>query len=96
MGREFRVMLHNHKVIDYGSYWQLHGAMDILNDDEEKEVKALAEEASRRIGTPLAVIDIGQDINDKWWVIEAGDPQFCAVTHISGHVFWQYMKDVVE
>jgi hypothetical protein len=92
MGREFRVLLYNHKMIDYGYYWMLEGEGK-LSPDEEKIVQELAEEASRRIGTPLAVIDIGQDVNDKWWVIETGDPQFCAVTHIPGHVFWQHLKN---
>lgn len=92
MGREYRVLLYNHEVIDYGYYWMLEGDSNDLLPDEEKIVKQLAKEASEKIGVPLAVIDIGQDINNKWWVIEAGDPQFCGVTHIPGHVFWQHLK----
>lgn len=95
MGREFRVLLFNHKVIDYGYYWMTHGHADVLSAEEEQAVKTLAEEASQRIGVPLAVIDIGQDVSGKWWVIETGDPQFCAVTHIPGHVFWQHLKTYV-
>jgi len=95
MGREFRVLLHNNKVIDYGYYWMTHGKADTLSFDEENIVKALAETASKRIETPMAVIDIGQDTDNKWWVIETGDPQFCAVTHIPGHVFWQHLKNRV-
>ena len=93
MGREFRVLLYNHKVIDLGYYWMTHDDKNNqLSELENKQIRELAEEASRRIGTPLAVVDIGQDIDDKWWVIETGDPQFCAVTHIPGHVFWQHLK----
>lgn len=93
MGREYRVMLYRNKVIDYGYYWMTQHHFSKLNSEEEKLVKELAEEASRRINVPLAVVDIGQDIHDKWWVIETGDPQFCGVTHISGHVFWQTLKN---
>lgn len=95
MGREFRVMLFNHKVIDCGYYWMTHGISDSVTAEEDKAIRELAEEASRRIGTPLAVIDIGQDTDNKWWVIETGDPQFCAVTHIPGHIFWQHLKSKV-
>lgn len=95
MGREFRVMLYQNQVIDYGYYWMTHGKKDTPSESEDKIIRELAVEASKRCGAPLIVVDVGQDIDNKWWVIETGDPQFCGVTHISGHVFWQHLKRMV-
>jgi hypothetical protein len=92
MGREFRVMLYQNQVIDYGYYWMTHEKKDVPTQSEDRLIRELAVEASTRCGTPLTVVDVGQDVDDKWWVIEMGDPQFCGVTHISGHVFWQHLK----
>lgn len=89
MGREFRVLLCNNEVLGYDYYWMHKDEHAVLSPDEEKQVKELAIEVSKRLCAPLIVVDIGQDINDKWWVIEVGDPQFCGVTHMPGHIFWQ-------
>jgi len=94
LGREFRVILYNNEVVGYSYYWS-DFASDKLTQEEERQVTNLARLASIRIGAPLVTIDVGQDTDDKWWVIEAGDPQFCALTHVHSHLFWQYLKNNV-
>ena len=83
MSREFRLFLFRAQVLAFGFYWPLSTPSIVeLSPQEKTEVFALAEEAARRFEAPFVAIDVGQDEDGKWWVIESGDPQFAGLSFI--------------
>lgn len=96
LGREYRVFLYKHRVLELGYYWEGDDALRDLNPGERAKVVALAEEASQRLGVPFVAIDIGQKEDDNWVVIEAGDAQFAGASQVSMLKLWHHLKVAVE
>lgn len=88
LGREFRVFVWNGAVVGLGYYWEGGDALDDLTPAEERTVRDLARHAATRLGTPYVAVDVGQDTQGRWWVIEIGDGQFSGLSRISPLMLW--------
>jgi hypothetical protein len=53
---------------------------------------ALAVQASRRVGTPFIVVDVGQLETGEWIVIEVGDGQFAGLSQVPVLELWSRMS----
>lgn len=97
ISREFRVFLYKAEVIAYGFYWPFaqEGFMK-LTEGEERLVLELAQKAARRFEAPYLSIDVGQTEDDRWWVIESGDPQFAGISYIQPKVMAERLTALVK
>jgi hypothetical protein len=83
MSREFRVFLYRAEVVAYGFYWPLFDEpMTQLSAEEEQQMLGLAKEAARRLNVGYVSIDVAQQKDNSWIVIETGDPQFSGLSFI--------------
>jgi len=93
-GREFRVFLYRHEVLEYGYYWDEKDELSDLSSEEEREVLSLAIEASSRMNVPFLCVDVGQLADGSWIVIETGDPQFSGMSKISPLKLWKKLREI--
>jgi len=94
LGREYRVFLCRGEVFGYGYYWEGDDPLKALTACEERAVLALATEAAERVGTPYIAVDIGQQENGEWIVIETGDAQFSGVSQTPLLALWSRLSRV--
>lgn len=66
---EYRVFFVNQKPIFCIPYWN-DGTVYTDNSSPPNE---WLEDISKRIHSPFVALDIAQDINNKWWIIEVND-----------------------
>jgi hypothetical protein len=93
-GREYRVFLHNNKVLGFGYYWEGDDPLMNLSSEEQSTVLSLAIQASTNLNTPYVAIDIGQLESDEWIVIESGDAQFAGVSRIPLLALWSEIRKI--
>ena len=83
MSREFRVFLYRGEVVAHGFYWPLFDhPMTQLSPVEEETLLSVAREAARRLRVGYVSVDVAQQEDDRWIVIETGDPQFSGLSFI--------------
>jgi len=87
-GREFRVFLYHHHILDLGYYWEGDDPLETLTPDENLQVRALAHDAASRLKVPFLAVDIGQLESGQWIVIEVGDGQFSGYSKIPVLRLW--------
>ena len=71
--------------------WEGDDPLAHLTPDEEQIVHVLVREAAQRIGSPYLTVDIGQDEDSHWWVIETGDAQFSGLSQTPRLVLWNQL-----
>jgi hypothetical protein len=96
LGREYRVFVLDERVVGYGYYWEGWDELRDLNTEEEKSVLALALEAARRVGSPFLAVDVGQQEDGTWTIIEVGDAQFAASGQMERLPLWSKLRDIVQ
>jgi len=96
LGREFRAILWHGVIVGMGYYWEGDDPLKSLSSNEEREVRALAIEAARRLETPYVAIDIGQTTDGDWIVIESGDAQFSGVSQIPLFGLWHNLRQAAD
>jgi hypothetical protein len=75
IAREFRVILYQDTPLGIGHYWPEEDPLSGLNEEEHIIIYELAVKASQQLRVPYLAIDIAQQENGSWTVIETGDPQ---------------------
>ncbi len=88
LGREFRVFVWRGEVVGWGYYWEGEDELAATTAPERDQVHGLALEAARRLSIPYLSVDIGQDVNGRWWVIEVGDGQFSGTSQVPRLGLW--------
>jgi hypothetical protein len=48
----------------------------------------LVREAAQRVGSRYLTVDIGQDKDSHWWVIETGDATFSSLSQTPRLILW--------
>jgi len=96
IGREFRVFLFQGKVLSLAYYWEGEDAYSSLNEEEESEVRRLAEKTAARLSVPWISVDIGQKESGEWIVIECGDAQFSGLSQNNPHQLWHSLAEAVR
>jgi len=92
MGREFRAFVYHGEIVGLGYYWESDDPLASLSPTEEHTVCSLAIEAAQRVGTPYIAVDIGQTIDNSWYVIETGDAQFSGLSRIPKIELWHRLR----
>jgi hypothetical protein len=87
-GREFRVFLYGDQIMAMGYYWEGEDSLAELTEEENAAVTGLAREVALRIKVPFLVVDIGQQEDGEWIVVESGDAQFAGLSQINPLALW--------
>lgn len=85
---EFRVFCWRGEVVGFGPYWWQAPAYR-CTPAEASAARALAAEAARRVGVPFLVVDVAQDAEGRWWVVECNDGQESGMAGVSALAVWQ-------
>ncbi len=94
LGREYRVFIHEDRILGLGYYWEGADSLKELSTLERAAVVALAGEAARRLRTPYLAVDIGQLEDSSWIVIETGDAQFAGVSQTPLLQLWSAIAEI--
>lgn len=89
---EFRTFWWHGELVGLGRYWW-QGQPYALTRDEEPHALALARDAALRVDVPFLVVDIAQQIDGTWIVIECNDAQESGHTGVSALGLWRTLVD---
>ncbi len=96
-GREFRVFVWQRStVLGRGYYWDADDPLATLTSVEEKEIQELACEAAERLQVPYIAVDVAQQTDGQWVVIETGDAQFSGLRQTPRLALWQALKNRID
>ena len=76
IGREYRLFCYRGEILTRFYYWRGDDPFGTLTDEETRDIEALAQSALQRLEVPYCSLDLGQDEDGRWWVIETADGQF--------------------
>ena len=95
-GREYRLFCYRGAVITKAYYWGGADPFGELRGAELDAVERLAKEALVRLDVPYCTLDIGQDEDERWWIIESADGQFSgmAAQEVTGH--WHRLAKLLQ
>ena len=88
VGREYRFFLCRGRILEYGYYWDDEDDFGPLTDDERSTAEALAAHAAARLRVPYVALDLGQEEDGRWIVIEANDAQFSGLGRVPALNLW--------
>jgi hypothetical protein len=94
LGREYRAIVYKQEMFGLGYYWEGEDELKGLSKTEQSRVEQLALEAANRLSVPYAAVDIGQLEDERWIVIETGDPQFSGVSQIPLLQLWSKIAGI--
>lgn len=94
LGREYRVFTYRQTILGWGYYWEGEDLLKALTADEKKIVLQLALTAAARLEIPYLAVDIGQQEDGQWIVIEVGDAQFSGVSQIPTLQLWHAIREL--
>lgn len=92
---EFRTFWWHGELAAAGPYFAEFARYE-WSDSERDEALSLAGEAARRIALPFIVVDVAQQQDGSWIVIEINDAQECGFTGIRPLTLWQRMVDLEQ
>jgi len=95
-GREYRVFLYRGEVMGHGFYWPYLLDFATLSPEEERDVLALARAAAGRLPTPWVSLDIAQQHDGRWILLETGDPQFSGLGLMSSEAMLRRLLTAVR
>jgi len=95
LGREFRLLFYRQQLLSYGYVWEGDDPDKFLSLDEEAAMLDCAHAAIQRLPSPFVTLDLAQQTDDTWTVIETGDPQFTAFAHVPPIQVWQQLTDLL-
>jgi hypothetical protein len=96
--KEFRVFILNAQVLAKGFYWSNH----IDNIEEKISTEDIPEEFLQEVIQKVKgkinfyTVDVAQDINGKWWVVELNDGQMAGLSCIDLDEFYSNMKRILR
>ncbi len=85
---EFRSFWWRGELVGIGRYWS-QGRDYGLTGAEELAALTIAREAARRVDVPFLVVDLAQQIDGTWIVIECNDGQESGYAGVSPLAMWQ-------
>lgn len=90
---EFRTFWWRGQLVGSGRYWvevpQYH-----WTEREKSDAIAMAGQAAAALAVPFLVIDVGQQVDGQWIVIEVNDAQYCGYTGMPPLKLWQNILEV--
>lgn len=85
---EFRSFWWRGEPVGIGRYWW-QGRDYVLAREQRAAALTLAREAARRVDVPFLVVDVAQQIDGTWIVIECNDGQESGYAGVSPFALWQ-------
>lgn len=85
---EFRTFWWRGELVGSGPYWRDTPAFR-WSRSERQEALAVARRAARAVEVPFLVVDVAQDVDGRWWVIELNDAQESGYAGCSSLGIWQ-------
>ncbi len=95
LSREFRLFLFDAEVVGEGYYWAYEDPFGPLEPLLREQLHGLAKEAARRLSVPYLAVDIAQQEDLTFVLIEVGDPQFSGLSHIPPGTLWSSLSAAV-
>lgn len=99
MTNEWRLFFYKNQLIDYGFYWATLDNLEIIDgSDFLNSGLKVAKECAEIISefTNFFVVDVAQDIEGKWWVVEINDGQMSGLSLIPHERFYRNLYKVLE
>lgn len=97
LGREYRAFLYQQHLITYGYAWAGDDPLRYIRTIQEEETMLeVVYQAVARLKAPFVAIDVAQQENGQWIVIETSDPQFSGTGQIPLIQFWRGIRDQVK
>ncbi len=96
LGREYRAFVYRGQVLIYGYYWDEAADPFLLTIEDQQQLGELASRAAQRVGTPFIAVDLGQQEDGTWIVIEVGDGQFSGLSHVPVLELWSRLTDAIQ
>ncbi len=90
---EFRTFWWHGELVGAGPYFAEYARYE-WSEEEKVSALQLAEEAARRIALPFLVVDVAQQADGQWIVIEVNDAQESGFTGILALSLWQRMVEL--
>jgi hypothetical protein len=90
---ELRTFFWRGQLAGVGRYWYQAPPYPVT-PREEADALAVAQEAARRVDVPFLVVDVAQDVDGRWWVIECNDGQESGYAAISPFALWQRIVEL--
>jgi hypothetical protein len=84
---EHRVFVLDGHVVGLGAYWRDAGIE--RTPEEDREIRALALEAQRRLDVPFLAVDVAQRADGGLIVIETNDAQESGYTSVDPEALWR-------
>lgn len=76
---EFRLFYYKNKLLTSGYYWSIAEDTDHVIDQEGLAfAQSVADKVSKKVN--FYVLDVAQDLNGKWWLIEINDGQMSGLS----------------
>jgi len=85
---EFRTFWWRGHLVGSGRYWMNVPSYD-WTENEKVDAIAVAKRAAAALPVPFLVVDVGQQIDGQWIVIEVNDAQDCGYADIPPEELWQ-------
>src|SRR5690606_12770389 len=85
---EFRSFWWRGELVGIGRYWW-QGVEYALSREDELHAVAIAREAARRMSVPFLVVDVAQQLDGTWIIIECNDGQESGYAGVSPFAMWQ-------
>lgn len=83
IGREYLVFVYKDEILAMGYYWgEAEDPMGPLTESQTRAVRSLALQASRALGVPYVVLDVGQTEAGDFLIVEPGDAQFAGLSQV--------------
>lgn len=99
MTNEWRVFFYKGQLVDYGYYWASLDNTSLINESHFRSSGLLVAQQAADIlkdSVNFFAVDIAEDVEGKWWVVEVNDAQLAGLSTIEPHRFYQNLSAVLK
>lgn len=91
---EWRFFFYKKQLLSHGFYWTSSDKRGEMNEAGLKVAQEAAEIVSEQVD--FFVVDIAEDINGKWWVIEINDGQMSGLSENSAEELYSNLAKAIQ
>jgi len=95
IAREYRCFVYRGEILSYGFYWLYVTLFPPLSSEEEQTMCALVVEAARRLDVPFVSLDVAQQQDGTFIIVEPGDPQFSGPSTMPLAPLWRRLRHLL-
>jgi ATP-grasp domain, R2K clade family 3 len=94
LGRLFRVFVCDRTILTYGYVWATDDPLKWLTVADEESIFGVVLPAAERLGVPFVAIEVGQQANGDWAILDVGDAQFASFAQMPMMHFWYELEKI--